>query len=81
MEEVSEKKVRRKNRSKKSRHESDLELGAETASDAKVEHIISSNTKDDVWIEKENDADDKDLRRGKNMKESVNYFYFVLKSF
>ena len=77
MDEVSEKKVRRKNRSKKSRHESDLELGAEIASDAKVEHIISSDTKDDVWIEKENDADNKDLRRGKNMKESVNYFYFV----
>ena len=77
MDEVSEKKVRRKNRSKKSRHESDLELGAEIASDAKVEHIISSDTKDDVWIEKENDADDKDLRRGKNMKESVNYFHFV----
>ena len=77
MDEVSEKKGRRKSRSKKTRHESDLELGAETASDAKVEHIISSDTKDDVWIEKENVADDKEVRRGKNMKESVNYFYFV----
>ena len=79
MDEVSEKKVRRKIRTKKSRHESsDLELGAETASDAKVEQIISSDTKDDVWIEKENAADDKEPRRGKNMKESVNYyFYFV----
>ena len=77
MDEVSEKKGRRKSRSKKTRHESDLELGAETASDAKVEHIISSNTKDDVWIEKENVADEKELGRGKNMKESVNYFYFV----
>ena len=77
MDEVSEKKVRRKNRNKKSRYESDLELGGETASDAKVEHITSSDTKDDVWIEKENVAEDKELRRGKNVKESVNYFYFV----
>lgn len=80
MDEVSEKKVRRKNRNKKSRHESsDLELGAETASEAKIEHqIISSDTKDDVWIEKENvAADDKELRKGKNRKESVNYYYFV----
>ena len=75
MEEVSEKKVRRKNRNKKGRHESDLELGAETASDAKIEPIITPDSKDDVWIEKEND--DKELRRGKKVKESVNYFHSV----
>ena len=79
MDEVSEKKVRRKIRNKKSRPESsDVELGAETASDAKVEQMISSDSKDDVWIEKENVADDKELRRGKNMKESVNYFYYFV---
>ena len=77
MDEVSEKKVRRKNRNKKGRHESDLELGTETVSDAKIEPIISSDSKDDVWIEKENVSDDKELRRGKKVKESVNYLYFV----
>ena len=64
MDEGSEKKIRRKKGNKKSRQESDLELGAEATSDT------TRGEKDDVWIEQENVTDEKLKKREKNRKEN-----------
>ena len=69
MDEGSGKKIRRKKGNKKSRQESDIELGAETTSDT------TGGKKDDVWIEQENVTDEKLKKREKNRKENVNYFF------
>ena len=67
MNEVSEKKARRKNRGKKARPESDVELGSEVTSEDRGD-------KTDVWIEKEDGAQENEKKRTKDRKENVNIF-------
>ena len=67
MNEVSEKKARRKNRGKKGRPESDVELGSEVTSEDRGD-------KTDVWIEKEDGPQENEKKRTKDRKENVNIF-------
>ena len=52
------------------RPESDVELGSEMGSEERVE-------KDHVRIEKDNGAEEKEKKRGKDRKENVKLFFFI----